>query len=117
MNKSMIGLIALICVVAVCGACAIATTPKVTRGYDIPQSSVNKIVKGQTTEQELIKILGNPSKFKNTDAGKEFFYEYAKAGGDLYIMNIATTGGTVQKSLLVWLNKEGVVTDYVYKQS
>ncbi len=117
MNKSTIGLVILVIAVALSSACVIATTPSTTRGFDIKQSEVSKIVKGQTTEQEIIGMFGNPSKYRNTAQGKEFFYEYAKAGGDVYVLNIATSGGTVQKTLLVFFNKKGVVTNYVYKKS
>jgi outer membrane protein assembly factor BamE (lipoprotein component of BamABCDE complex) len=117
MNKSMVGLIAIVIAIAVCSACSIATTPKLTRGFDINPNHVNSIVKGRTTESEIIKMFGPPAKYRMTETGKEFLYDYAKAGGEIYFCNILLHGGTKQKSLLVIFNKEGVVIEYVYKES
>lgn len=117
MKKSKVGLAALVLAFAVCTACAIATTPKVSRGFDIPNDKVGNIVKGQTTESQIIEMFGPPGLYKTTEEGKEFLYEYAKAGGEIYFCNMVIYGGPKQKTLLVIFDKKGVVTNYVYKES
>jgi len=117
MKKSMFGLVLLVIAIAICTACTIATTPKLSRGFDFNASQVKNIVKGQTTESEIIKMFGPPSQYKITEAGKDFLYDYAKAGGEIYFCNIALGGGTKQKTLIVNFNQKGVVIDYVYKES
>lgn len=117
MNKSMFGLVLLVIAVAICGACTIARTPVVSRGYDIKTIEVKNIVEGKTIESEIIKMFGPPAQYRITDEGKEFLYDYAKAGGEIYFCNIAVFGGTKQKTLLISFDKKGVVTKYVYKES
>jgi len=101
-----------------CTACGIISTQKVTRGQDIASSDVNALVKGQTTEKEVIKLFGPPTKVKDSaDGGKEYLYEYASAGGLKWNLLVSVGGGTKIKSLLVWIDKNDVVTDYAYKVS
>ncbi len=98
-------------------ACGIVTTQKVSRGLDISGSSVNSIVKNQTTEKDIIKLFGAPSKYRETADGKELFYEYAKSGGVRWNLLFSFGGGSEIKTLYVWLDKNGVVTDYAFKKS
>lgn len=98
-------------------ACGIVTTQKVSRGLDISGSSVNSIVKNQTTEKDIIKLFGAPSKYRETADGKELFYEYARSGGVRWNLLFSFGGGTEIKTLYVWLDKNGVVTDYAFKKS
>jgi outer membrane protein assembly factor BamE (lipoprotein component of BamABCDE complex) len=117
MKKSLFGLALLVMALAVYGACVVATTPSTSRGYDIKSENVKNIVEGKTTESEILKMFGPPAKFRNTAEGKQFFYDYARAGGETYLLNIGLGGGVVQKTLLVTFDKEGVVTNYAYKES
>jgi outer membrane protein assembly factor BamE (lipoprotein component of BamABCDE complex) len=118
MKKSALFLIPLAAVIMIYGACGIVKTQSVSRGYDIQQSEVNKIQKGTTTEKDIMKMFGPPTKVRDgADGGKEFFYDYAKTGGPQWNLGVSVGGGTVEKSLLVWLDKNGVVTDYAFKQS
>lgn len=98
-------------------ACGLITTQKITRGLDIPGSKVNAIVKNQTTEKDLIRMFGAPLKYRETAEGKEFFYEYAKSGGVRWNLLFSFGGGTQIKTLYVWMDKNGVVTDYAYNKS
>jgi outer membrane protein assembly factor BamE (lipoprotein component of BamABCDE complex) len=118
MKKSAPALMILIAAVMIYGACGIVKTQSVSRGYDIQQSEVNNIQKGITTEKDVVKMFGPPTKVRDdADGGKEYFYDYARSGGPQWNLGVSVGGGTVQKSLLVWLDKNGVVTDYAYKQS
>ncbi len=96
-------------------ACGIISTQEMHRGHDIEHSDVNTIVKGRTTETEVVKVFGPPTKVRDTDQGKELFYEYEKTGGFKWNFVLSIGGGTVTKTLLVWLDKNGVVTDYAFK--
>ncbi len=98
-------------------ACGIITTQKVSRGVDIRSADVNQIVKNQTTEKELIGLVGVPSKYRETENGKEFFYEFSSAGGPRWNLLFSVGGGSHTKTLYVWLDKNGVVTNYAFKQS
>lgn len=98
-------------------ACGIISTQTATRGHDISGSEVDQLQKGQSTEKDVLKLFGPPTKVRDTEEGKEFLYEYAKSGGLKWNLLFSVGGGTEQKSLLVWLDKNGVVTDYAFKQS
>lgn len=97
--------------------CGIIKTNKITRGHDILSSDVNSIVKGQTTEHEILKMFGPPTQARNTDAGKEYMYEYAQSGGTRWDLVVNVGGSTHTKTLIVWFDKNDVVTDYAYKTS
>lgn len=73
--------------------------------------------KGVTTEKEVLKTFGPPTKVRETDRGKEFLYEYSKSGGPRWDLGISVGGSTVTKSLIVWLDKRGIVEDYAFKRS
>lgn len=110
-------LITLVLVAVFFAACGIIKTQQVTRGHDILAGSVAQIKKRVTTEKELIHLFGPPTKWRETPDGKEFFYEYSKAGGPQWNLLISVGGGTSTKTLIVWLDKNDVVTDYAYKTS
>src|SRR3989338_7652400 len=114
-KKSAWRLLTLILAVAVFAACGIIRTQKISRGFDIRPSVVYSIVKGTTTEKEILKTFGSPTKVRDTADGKEFFYEYTKSGAPQLNLIISVGGGSTTKTLLVWLDKQGVVTDYAYK--
>ena len=117
MKKSLFGLALLVIAVAVCVACSVYVNPTVSRGFDIRTANIKYITKGQTTEKEVIEMFGPPAKYRDTKDGKEFLYDYAKAGGEIYVGTIPIGGGTKQKTLLIRFDKKGVVTSYVYKES
>jgi phosphatidylglycerol---prolipoprotein diacylglyceryl transferase len=98
-------------------ACGIVKTQQISRGLNIAESDVNRIVKGQTTEKEIMKMFGPPTKVRDTAEGQEFFYDFTKSGGLQLNLVVSAGGSTVTKTLLVWLDKQGVVTDYAYKAS
>lgn len=110
-------LIPLIFVAVFFAACGIIKTQQITRGHDILATDVSQIKKGVSTEKDILRLLGPPTKARETADGKEFFYEYAKSGGPQWNLLISVGGGTATKTLLVWFDKNGVVTDYVFKSS
>ncbi len=98
-------------------ACGIVRTQKISRGLDIATSDVNSIQKGVTTDKEVMKLFGPPTKVRDTAEGQQFFYEYTKSGGPQLNLVVSVGGGTLTKTLMVWFDKQGVVTDYAYKAS
>ena len=113
MNKKITALLIAIAFVGM--GCGIISTQSTTRGHNIASSDVKGIVKGQTTEREILKTFGPPTKVRDTDTGKELLYEYAKSGGLRWNLGVSIGGGTSVKTLLIWLNKQGVVEDYAFK--
>ena len=98
-------------------ACGIVKTQQITRGIDINATDVNQIQKGKTTEKEIFHLFGPPTKWRDTPEGKEYFYEYSKAGGPQWNLLVSVGGGTATKTLLVLFDKNSMVTDYAYKTS
>ncbi len=98
-------------------AWGIVRTQKISRGLDIVEKDVNSIQKGVTTDKEIMKMFGPPTKVRDTAEGPQFFYEYTKSGGPQLNLVVSVGGGTLTKTLMVWFDKQGVVTDYAYKAS
>lgn len=96
-------------------ACGIVSTQTLERGHNIRGSEVNQLVKGQSTEKDVLKLFGPPTKVRDTEEGKEFLYEYAKSGGMKWNLLLSVGGSSATKTLIVWLDKSGVVTDYAFK--
>jgi outer membrane protein assembly factor BamE (lipoprotein component of BamABCDE complex) len=105
----------LLIAVAVFAACGIVKTDKVTRGHNLVSSDVSSIVNGSTTEREVLKMFGPPTKVRDTAEGQELLYEYAQSGGPRWDLLVKVGGSSHTKSLLVWLDKNGVVSDYAFK--
>lgn len=114
MRKSQWGLAVFVLAVALNSACLIATD-KQTRGHNLLSGDVKKIEKGVTTEKDIIKLFGPPTKLRDTETGQEYLYEYAQSGGLRWTLMFHFGGSTQVKSLVVWFNKNGVVEDYAYK--
>ena len=117
LNNRMTKLCTVILLTGLLTGCGIISYQTTERGHHLAQSDVQGIVKGQTTERDVLKIFGPPSKMRDTDEGKEFLYEYDKSGGLRWNLGISVGGGTAVKTLIVWLDKKGIVTDYAFKQS
>jgi len=115
--KPKLKLAALVLAAVFFTACGIVRTQTLTRGHDIKSSDVDRIVKGTTTEKDLLKLFGPPTKVRDSATGKEFYYEYTQSGGPQWNLLISVGGGTTTKTLLVWMDKNGVVTDYAYKKN
>lgn len=117
MTKPASKLIALSFAAVFFAACGIIKTQQITRGYDIQAADVSRIEKGVSTEKDILRWFGPPTKSRETADGKEFFYEYAKSGGPQWNLLISVGGDTATKTLLVWFDKNNVVTDYAYKSN
>jgi outer membrane protein assembly factor BamE (lipoprotein component of BamABCDE complex) len=115
--KKSLKLFALILAIAMSSACGVVTTQQMIRGHNISKGDVKKIQKGVTTEREVLGSFGPPSKVRDTEDGKEFLYEYTRNGGLRWNLIFSVGGGSATKTLMVWLDKKGIVTDYAYKSS
>ena len=115
MNRPSLGLSVLVITAVLFAACGIIKTDKLTRGHDILQGDVNAIVNGVTKEREVLKMFGPPAKIRDTAEGQEFMYEYAKSGGPRWDLVVNVGGSTKTKTLLIWIDKNGVVTDHAFK--
>lgn len=115
--KTILKLAILMALTTVWASCGVVKWQKVARGHDIKAADANSIVKGTTTERDILKMFGPPTKVRDTAEGKEFFYEYTKTGGPQWNLVMTLGGGTTTKTLLVWLNQNGTVIDYAFKQS
>ncbi len=75
-------------------------------------SKVAQIKKGESTRTDVQRLIGNPN-------GKLIYPLVDNPNQDAvsYVYPEKTESGTLVKSLLVTFNKEGLVTDVVYKQS
>ena len=117
MTKPTSKLIPLVFAAVFFAACGIIKTQQITRGYNIQATDVSQIKKGVSTERDVLRLFGPPMKSRETSDGKEFFYEYAKSGGPQWNLLISVGGDTTSKTLLVWFDKNNVVTDYAYKSN
>ena len=116
--KSILKWVGLVTVVVFFAACGIITTQEVKKGIEIKDNDVQTILKGTTTEHEIVKMFGVPTKEQPAeDGGKALYYEYSKSGGLQWNAGVSVGGGTENSQLVVWLNKNGVVTDYAFKKS
>lgn len=116
--KPWLRLSALALTIAFCSACGIITTNSLSRGHELRSSDVNRIVKGKTAEKDILQMFGPPMKVRDgAEGGKEFFYEYTRTGGVRWNLLISVGEGVVTKTLIVWLDKNGIVTDYAFKTS
>jgi hypothetical protein len=85
-------------------------------GKDFPSENVSKIVKGKTTGNELIGMLGEPfSKTVLSESEEKWIYTYssgtASAQSYVFTTKVQTTG---QHKMLDVLLKNGIVTNFTY---
>ena len=117
MLKKMLSVLTVITFALSLPGCGIIKTQSAIRGHNIASGDVNSIQKGTSTEKDILKLFGPPTKVRDTEEGKEYFYEYAKTGGFQWNLVFSIGGSTTVKTLIVWLDKKGVVTDYAFKKS
>lgn len=102
-------------VLALLTACASATF---TQGREFSTDNIGKIVKGQTTDAQMLQLFGPPySRTVLADGTESWLYTYtlgeSTAHVYLFYSSVHTTG--TQKVLNVTLNK-GLVTNFSYTE-
>jgi outer membrane protein assembly factor BamE (lipoprotein component of BamABCDE complex) len=90
-------------------ACVSYTAGKVTAGFDIKEEVVSQIVKGTTTQDEIIDWFGVPSAERTVEGKDQYFYEYREAAG------VGVGVSRKRKTLLVKFDGSKMVEDYAYK--
>ncbi len=96
---------------ALLAGCATATS---TYGTDFSSDNVSKIVKGKTTEAELVTLFGEPySKTKGAPGQESWMWTYSEAEshGTTWMFGSSQKTTSYTKTLYVTL-KHGVVTEY-----
>ncbi|MCK8045130.1 outer membrane protein assembly factor BamE [Shewanella sp. 1CM18E] len=108
--------IALVCLALLITGCA-------THGNKIDESAVSKLKKGQTTEEQVITMLGKPtSSGFSSDGSKMLTFSYANASANPisfipYVGMFFSSTDVESQVLYVTLNKSGKVSDYSYSSS
>jgi|LGVF01.1.fsa_nt_gb outer membrane protein assembly factor BamE (lipoprotein component of BamABCDE complex) len=105
----------LLSIFVVLSGCA---TSSYSTGRDFDSSSVNQIIKGETTKADLLQMLGQPfSKTVISENEEKWIYMYssgtAKAQSYFFTMKVESTG---QQKMLDILLRDGIVTNYTYNE-
>ncbi len=88
-------------------------------GRKIDQSAVDQIKKGQTTKDEVVKMIGSPDQVsKNANGDTTFMYMFIRAtptpGTFVPIVGPLVSGSKMQnQTLCVTFGADGIVKDYV----
>lgn len=93
-------------------------TSSYSTGRDFDSSSVNQIIKGETTRADLLQMLGQPfSKTVMSENEEKWIYMYssgtAKAQSYVFTMKVESTG---RQKMLDILLRDGIVTNYTYNE-
>ena len=93
--------------------------PPTSIGRDFPDENVSKIVRGKTTDKDLIQMFGEPlSKTITSETEKNWIYKYAS--GTPTLVRRPTTAvhryKGKEKTLDILL-KNGVVTNFTFNES
>ena len=92
----------------------------VSYGQLVDTGYVTKIKKGETTEQEILKNLGNPMAMKTTPEGLKLYVYYYVKGEASAVSFIPVVGSYLDPAkaeattLKVWIDENGVVSDFTY---
>ena len=105
----------LLSIFVVLSGCA---TSSYSTGRDFNSSSVNQIIKGETTRADLLQMLGQPfSKTVMSENEEKWIYMYssgtAKAQSYVFTMKVESTG---RQKMLDILLRDGIVTNYTYNE-
>ncbi|MCK4828373.1 hypothetical protein KA005_72255 [bacterium] len=105
----------LLSIFVVLSGCA---TSSYSTGRDFDSSSVNQIIKGETTRADLLQMLGRPfSKTVMSENEEKWIYMYssgtAKAQSYFFTMKVESTG---RQKMLDILLRDGIVTNYTYNE-
>lgn len=92
-------------------------------GTKIDSDAVSKIVKGKTTEQQVVTLLGSPMSVSVTQDGVKmlmYVHSHSQAKASTFIPIVgAFVGGadTKTQTLQVWIDKEGLVSSFAFNNS
>jgi len=105
----------MILVVLVAGC---STTRFYTYGKDFDETKRTQIVKGKSTKDEVVKILGEPND-KELDSNNNETWTYFLKEEDRKIStwDYSSTGNVRLKKLIISFGKDDVVINYVYSDT
>ncbi|MBO1520635.1 outer membrane protein assembly factor BamE domain-containing protein [Oceanisphaera pacifica] len=92
-------------------------------GAKIDANAVQQIEKGKTTENQVYALLGNPMSVGIAPDGQKFLmYMYtksqAKASTFIPVVGLLAGGAdTTSQTLQVWINANGVVSNYAFNDT
>lgn len=100
---------------AIAGGIASDTAAGATKGTNFDEKRVQEIVKGKTTEMQLVEMFGNPDQTGMSGDGKNLMWkrqDAASSGGWFggYKMDVK------MKMLMVQLDRKGIVKDFTFNQ-
>jgi outer membrane protein assembly factor BamE (lipoprotein component of BamABCDE complex) len=92
-------------------------------GHKLNEDAITQIKKNETTEQQVIDLMGKPMSVGITDDGKKFYmymYVESKVKPSTLIPIVgAFVGGadTNSETLQIWFDSEGVVTAFAHNNT
>lgn len=117
MKKISMLLFVVLCASVVAG-CAINRT--FTQGKDFDATKREQIVKGQSTQADVLKIYGEPANKGIDDKYNEFWvYVYAESQNSFNMWTNSSNGNEHVKKLMIVFdhNKNNVVENFVFSDS
>jgi hypothetical protein len=117
--KNLTFSVAVIILLAVVGCTLAFHLSTYNDGFDFPSENVNKIMKGETTGDELIRLFGGPlAKIEISENEEE--WKYSSSTGTEIVENGFLTDeeqSTGQHKTLDIMLKNGTVTDFTFTES
>jgi outer membrane protein assembly factor BamE (lipoprotein component of BamABCDE complex) len=101
-KTELIGFLIIISLLVTIFGCA-----SVTRGKRFDHLSVPKIEKGKSTQEDIVNLFGEPLTVRKTEKAEAWNY-------NMYELNQISTNK--DRSLDVYFDKSGIVTDYKYSE-
>ncbi|MDK9738872.1 outer membrane protein assembly factor BamE [Vibrio sp. D404a] len=93
-----------------------------SQGTKMDNETISKVEKGQTTEQQLITMLGEPTSTGfSSDGSKQLTYTYSSASSNpasfIPFVGFLFSGVDSETQVLyITLDKKGKVSDYTYSE-
>lgn len=94
-----------------------------TQGNKIDEEAISKVKKGQTTEAQVVSMLGKPtSSGFSSDGSKMLTFSYTNASANPisfipYVGMLFSSTDVESQMLYITLDKSGKVADYTYSSS
>ncbi len=89
-------------------------TVNMNRGNEFDETKTNRLIKGQTTKEEVLKLLGEPmsKSFTADNETWKYFYQKIISKAQSFIVTTAKVDTEIKSLDITFTN--GVLSDYVY---